>query len=157
MCPPSFIEIASKEEWNLNNLYYYYYCAYNNNSEDETTQKQDPIPLLGEWDNNNKEDKIQLFQNPIPLQGEWDNNKEDKIQLFQNPIPLQGEWDSDNVFSFSTDHLLSYSPRVCGPLVYGCLGYNLRKSGCLNLQVNVVKHVAPIITLADCIYLIHRV
>ena len=58
MCPPSFIEIASKEEWNLTNLYYYYYyCAYNNNSEDETT---DPIPLLGEWDNNNnKEDKIQ--------------------------------------------------------------------------------------------------
>ena len=46
-------EIASKEEWNLTNLYYYYYyyCAYNNNSEDETTQKQDPIPLLGEWDN----------------------------------------------------------------------------------------------------------
>ena len=72
MCPPSFIEIASKEEWNLTNLYYYYYCAYNNNSEDETTQKQDPIPLLGEWDNN-KEDKIQLFQDPIPLQGEWDN------------------------------------------------------------------------------------
>ena len=28
----------------------YYYC-HNNNSEDETTQKQDPIPLAGEWDN----------------------------------------------------------------------------------------------------------
>ena len=52
MCPPSFIEISSKEEWNLtqfNNYYYYYY----NNREDETTQKQDPIPLAGEWDNNN--------------------------------------------------------------------------------------------------------
>ena len=51
MFPPNFIEIASKEEWNLTNLYYYYYCAYNNR-EDETTQKQDPIPLAGEWDNN---------------------------------------------------------------------------------------------------------
>ena len=29
--------------------YYYYYD--NNNREDETTQKQDPIPLAGEWDN----------------------------------------------------------------------------------------------------------
>ena len=27
-----------------------YYNYNNNNSEDETTQKQDPIPLLGEWD-----------------------------------------------------------------------------------------------------------
>ena len=33
-------------------LFNYYYYADNNNSEDETTQKQDPIPLLGEWDNN---------------------------------------------------------------------------------------------------------
>ena len=77
MCPPSFIEIASKEEWNLTNLYYYYYyCAYNNNSEDETTQKQDPIPLLGEWDNNNNnnsEDETTQKQDPIPLAGEWDN------------------------------------------------------------------------------------
>ena len=61
MCPPSFIEIASKEDWNLTNsnctknLYYYYADNNNNNnnSEDETTQQQDPIPLLGEWDNNN--------------------------------------------------------------------------------------------------------
>ena len=30
---------------------YYYYIENNNNSEDETTQKQDPIPLSGEWDN----------------------------------------------------------------------------------------------------------
>ena len=29
---------------------YYYYIENNNNSEDETTQKQDPIPLSGEWD-----------------------------------------------------------------------------------------------------------
>ena len=27
------------------------YIDNNNNSEDETTQKQDPIPLSGEWDN----------------------------------------------------------------------------------------------------------
>ena len=39
------------EIWPLFNYYYYYY-AENNNSEDETTQKQDPIPLAGEWDNN---------------------------------------------------------------------------------------------------------
>ena len=53
MCPPSFIEISSKEEWNLTqfNDYYYYYYYYYNNREDETTQKQDPIPLAGEWDN----------------------------------------------------------------------------------------------------------
>ena len=38
------------EIWPLFNYYYYYY-AENNNSEDETTQKQDPIPLAGEWDN----------------------------------------------------------------------------------------------------------
>ena len=25
--------------------------GWDNNSEDETTQKQDPIPLSGEWDN----------------------------------------------------------------------------------------------------------
>ena len=49
MCPPSFIEIASIEEWNLTQFNYYY--CHNNNSEDETTQKQDPIPLAGEWDN----------------------------------------------------------------------------------------------------------
>ena len=41
------------EIWPLSNYYYYYYADNNNNSEDETTQKQDPIPLLGEWDNNN--------------------------------------------------------------------------------------------------------
>ena len=34
------------EIWPLFNYY-----NYNNNSEDETTQKQDPIPLAGEWDN----------------------------------------------------------------------------------------------------------
>ena len=40
------------EIWPLfNYYYYYYYYAENNNSEDETTQKQDPIPLAGEWDN----------------------------------------------------------------------------------------------------------
>ena len=40
------------EIWPLfNYYYYYYYYAENNNSEDETTQKQNPIPLLGEWDN----------------------------------------------------------------------------------------------------------
>ena len=38
------------EIWPLSN-YYYYYIDNNNNSEDETTQKQDPIPLSGEWDN----------------------------------------------------------------------------------------------------------
>ena len=36
------------EIWPLSNYYYY---ADNNNREDETTQKQDPIPLAGEWDN----------------------------------------------------------------------------------------------------------
>ena len=45
----------------------------NNNSEDETTQKQDPIPLAGEWDNNNREDETTQKQDPIPLAGEWDN------------------------------------------------------------------------------------
>ena len=37
------------EIWPLSN-YYYYIDNNNNNSEDETTQKQDPIPLSGEWD-----------------------------------------------------------------------------------------------------------
>ena len=91
MCPPSFIEIASKEDWNLTNVYnlydYYYYCAYNNNSEDETTQQQDPIPLLGEWDNNRETTQK---QDPIPLLGEWDNNNnsEDETTQKQDPIPL---------------------------------------------------------------------
>ena len=35
------------EIWPLSNYYNY----NNNNREDETTQKQDPIPLAGEWDN----------------------------------------------------------------------------------------------------------
>ena len=38
------------EIWPLSN-YYNYNNNNNNNSEDETTQKQDPIPLAGEWDN----------------------------------------------------------------------------------------------------------
>ena len=38
------------EIWPFSN-YYYYIDNNNNNSEDETTQKQDPIPLSGEWDN----------------------------------------------------------------------------------------------------------
>ena len=51
---------------------YYYYVDNNNNREDETTQKQNPIPLLGEWDNNSEDETTQK-QDPIPLLGEWDN------------------------------------------------------------------------------------
>ena len=51
---------------------YYYYVDNNNNREDETTQKQNPIPLLGEWDNNSEDETTQQ-QDPIPLLGEWDN------------------------------------------------------------------------------------
>ena len=52
--PTKFHWDSFKRRWKSDqplqtNLYYYY--ADNNNSEDETTQKQDPIPLLGEWDN----------------------------------------------------------------------------------------------------------
>ena len=49
--PTKFHEISWKmsEISPLSN--YYYYIENNNNSEDETTQKQDPIPLSGEWDN----------------------------------------------------------------------------------------------------------
>ena len=40
------------EIWPLSNYYNYNNNNNNNNnSEDETTQKQDPIPLAGEWDN----------------------------------------------------------------------------------------------------------
>ena len=63
MCPPSFIEIASKEEWSLTKSNYY---------KPLQVQQQYPIPLLGEWDNN-REDETTQKQNPIPLLGEWDN------------------------------------------------------------------------------------
>ena len=84
MCPPSFIEIASKEDGNLTNLYYKPLLQ---------VQTQDPIPLLGEWDNNS-EDETTHKQNPIPLLGEWDDNSEDETTQKQDPIPLLGEWDN---------------------------------------------------------------
>ena len=63
------VSLRYLEKWGNFNYYYYYY----NNREHETTQKQNPIPLLGEWDNNNSEDETTQKQDPIPLAGEWDN------------------------------------------------------------------------------------
>ena len=68
------VSLRYLEKWGNFNYYYYYYIENNNNnnSEDETTQKQNPIPLLGEWDNNSEDETTQK-QDPIPLAGEWDN------------------------------------------------------------------------------------
>ena len=63
------VSLRYLEKWGNFNYYYYYYY---NNREHETTQKQDPIPLAGEWDNNSEDETTQK-QNPIPLLGEWDN------------------------------------------------------------------------------------
>ena len=68
--------LKNERDMTISNYYYIDNNNNNNNSEDETTQKQDPIPLSGEWDNNSEDETTQK-QDPIPLSGEWDNNNKE--------------------------------------------------------------------------------
>ena len=65
-----------------------------NNREHETTQKQNPIPLLGEWDNNNSEDETTQKQDPIPLAGNG-ITRDTVPRGTVDPIPYIWFWQED--------------------------------------------------------------